>query len=361
MPLPPDAFPFPPYEKIAESLAAWLGDDEAAYRAVSRSSWIVTEKIHGANFCLVTNGEAIRSAKRKAFLPDEEDFFGHRALVATLRPSVLGLHAEALAEDPRIALVYVYGELFGGGYPHPDVPPVAGVSPVQTGCWYAPGIHLCVFDVGVLHAGAAERIYLDQPVAARLCESAGLRFAVPLARGTYEDALAFPLGFETTVPALLGLPSLGATNRAEGVVLKPASAIVVPRRAGSIRPVIKRKIPEFSEDERFHGAQRWSAPPAPAAGVPALDLLRAEASLLVNENRLAAAVSKVGAVRAGDSARLAEVLSLVQEDLHEELGRRCGPALGALSGTEAQELSRFIEGEARALVELYLGTPPGRA
>jgi Rnl2 family RNA ligase len=358
MPLPPDAFPFPPYEKIAESLAAWLGDDEAAYRAVSRSSWIVTEKIHGANFCLVTNGEAIRCAKRKAFLAEDEDFFSHRVLLAKLRPSVLHLHAEALAGDTRIALVYVYGELFGGGYPHPEVPAVPGVSPVQTGCWYTPGIQMCVFDVGLLFDGARERVYLDQPEAARLCESAGLMFAQPLFRGTYEDALAFPLGFETTLPALLGLPSLGATNKAEGVVLKPASSIVVPRRPGSIRPVIKRKIPEFSEDERFHGAEKWSPPPARAAGAPPLEILRAEASALVNENRLAAAVSKVGPVRADDAARLAEVLSLVREDLQDELRRRCGSALGALSGSEAQELSRFVEGEARALVELYLGAPP---
>jgi hypothetical protein len=157
-------------------------------------------------------------------------------LLDRLRPSVVRLHAEVLAGDRRIALVYVYGELFGGGYPHPDVPPVPGVSPVQTGCWYAPGIELCAFDVAVLFDGARERVYLDQAEAARMCEGAGLMFAQPLFHGIYEDAFAVPLGFETTLPALLGLPSLGPTNKAEGVVLKPAHAIVVPRRPGSIRP-----------------------------------------------------------------------------------------------------------------------------
>jgi hypothetical protein len=230
--------------------------------------------------------------------------------------------------------------------------------PVQTGCWYAPGIEFCAFDVGVLFDGARERVYLDQPEAACLCESAGLMFAQPLWRGTYEDAFAFPLGFETTLPALLRLPALGLTNKAEGVVLKPARAVVVPRRPGSIRPVIKRKIPEFSEDDRFHGAEKWSPSPAHAAGVPPLDVLRAEASALVNENRLAAAVSKVGPVFPDDATRLVEVLSLVREDLEDELRRRCGAALGMLSHSEAHELSRFVEGEARALVELYLGAPP---
>ena len=49
-------WPYFPYEKIADTLDAWLGDDEAAYRALRGATWIATEKIHGANFCLVTDG-----------------------------------------------------------------------------------------------------------------------------------------------------------------------------------------------------------------------------------------------------------------------------------------------------------------
>jgi len=356
MTIPPDAIPFPPYEKIAESLAAWLGDDEAAYRAASRVPGVVTEKIHGANFVMVTNGEEIRCAKRKGFLPDDEDFFGHRALLPRLGPSVRALHAAARAADGRVALIYVYGELCGGGYPHPDVPPVPGVSPVQTGCWYAPGIELVVFDVGALLDGAHERIYLDQAIAVRLCQGAGLLAARPLFSGPYEEAMTYPLGFETTLPALLGLPSLGPTNKAEGVVLKPAHPVVVPRRGGWIRPVIKRKIPEIAEDDRFHGARKWA--PSPAAMPGALDALRAEAAALVNENRLFAAVSKVGRVGPGDAAKLAEVLGLVREDIEVELRARSGARVGALTPADAAALARFVEGEARALVELYLGAPP---
>jgi Rnl2 family RNA ligase len=356
VPVLPDAIPFPPYEKIAESLAAWLGDDEAAYRAASRVEWAVTEKIHGANFCLVTNGEAIRCAKRKGFLGDDEDFFGHRALLLRLAPAVRALHAAARGEDAKVALVYVYGELCGGGYPHADVPPVPGVSPVQTGCWYAPGIELFVFDVGVLRDGARERAYLDQDTAARLCQGAGLRLVRPLFRGPYEEAIAHPLGFETTLPAILGLPSLGPANKAEGVVIKPLGPIVVPRRAGWIRPVIKRKIAEFAEDERFHGARKWAPLPATLPG--ALDALRGRVSALCNENRLAAAVSKVGRVERGDLGRLAEVLGLVREDVEAELRQGEGALLGALSPADAAALARFLDGEARALVELYLGAPP---
>jgi hypothetical protein len=34
----------------------------------------------------------------------------------------------------------VYGELFGGSYPHPFVPVEEAVSAVQTGVWYAPDV-----------------------------------------------------------------------------------------------------------------------------------------------------------------------------------------------------------------------------
>ncbi|WP_170319263.1 RNA ligase family protein [Polyangium spumosum] len=350
----PPILSFSPYEKIAESLAAALGDDEAAHRAASRVEWIVTEKIHGANFCLVTDGADVRCAKRKGLLDEDEDFFGHRGIQTRFAPGVRDLFARVNAREPKATLVFVYGELFGGGYPHPDVPPVPGVSPVQTGCWYAPGIEFCAFDVGLVLAGASERAYLDQDDARMDCEGAGIPFAKPLFRGRYEDALAFPIGFETTIPARLGLPSLGPSNKAEGVVLKPARALVIPRRSGAVRPVVKRKIPEFAEDERFHEAEKWSSA-ARAPSASALDWLLHEASSLVNENRLNAAVSKVGRARPGDTARLREVLTLVREDLEFELRARHGEALRALSPAESRALAAHLDGEARALVELYLG------
>ncbi|MDI3289024.1 RNA ligase family protein [Polyangium sp. 15x6] len=344
---------FSPYEKIADSLAAALGDDEAAHRAASRAEWIVTEKIHGANFCFVTDGEEVRCAKRKGWLAEDEDFFGHRAVLGRFAGGVRDVLARVKTREPKATRVLVYGELFGGGYPHPDVTPVPGVQPVQTGCWYAPGIEFCAFDVGFVREDASERVYLDQDEAREACEDFGIPFARPLFRGRYEDALVLPLGFETTIPARLGLPSLGPSNKAEGVVLKPARALVVPRRAGVVRPVVKRKIPEFSEDERFHEAEKWTGSRAPSASP--VDWLMHEASSLVNENRLNAAVSKVGPTRPGDTARLGEVLALVREDLEAEMRARHEGALRALSPAETRALAAHLDSEARALVELYLG------
>jgi len=346
---------FPPYEKIRDSLAACLGDDEPAFRAAIRVPWVVTEKIHGANFCFLTEGQSVRCAKRKSLLAADEDFFGHRTVLARLTLCVIEVfrRVRALPLGKSVETVLLYGEIFGGKYPHPAVPPVHGVLPVQTGVWYSPRIEFCAFDVGLVRSGKPERTYLDQDVARRLCEESGVRYARPLFRGSYGEAIAFPIGFETTLPARLGLPSLGPDNKAEGIVVKPERQIIIPQRDTCPRPVIKRKIPEFSEDKRFHGAEKWSAKPAPASHA-SLELLRQEASSLVNENRWNAAASKVGRIEARDKDRIADVLALVCEDVMSELKERLSKEMKMLSKDDARALQTFVEEEARALVELYL-------
>lgn len=121
---------------------------------------------------------------------------------------------------------------------------------------------------------------------------------------------------------------------------------------------MKRKIPEFAEDARYHAAEKWAARPAPSDAAPALEVLKYEVSALATDTRLDAAVSKVGRVASGDAARAGEVLALLVEDVYAELAARQAPALRALSPAEALELQRYAEGEARALIELYLGVSP---
>lgn len=348
-------WPFFAYEKIAESLEAWVGDDEAAYRALRGVAWIATEKIHGASFCLVSDGALLRAGKRKVFLAPEEDFFGHRALVDRIGARVIALSAAVRAADAQVRLVYLHGELLGGGYPHPEVAADPAVQPVQTGCWYAPSIELCAFDLAVLREGDHDRTYVGHDEAARLFEEAGLLHARPLIRGTYEEVMRLPLGFESTLPALLGLPPLPRGNKAEGVVVKPVRAVTVPRRAGSIRPVIKRKIAEFAEDARFHEAEKWATRASPGEAAAALSALRWEVSARVVEPRLDAAVSKIGRIAPGDAGRAREVWALLVEDVLEDLALHERARMAALTALDRAALRRFVEGECGALVELCLG------
>ena len=53
-----------------------------------------------------------------------------------------------------VGRVLLFGELCGGRYPHPDVPPDPRVEAVQTGVWYSPTVEFYAFDIALeLHGG----------------------------------------------------------------------------------------------------------------------------------------------------------------------------------------------------------------
>lgn len=269
------------YPKITERLDS-LGLDERQMRATNHARYVAREKIHGANMALHTDGVAMRAARRKDWLADDEHegFFRCGALLRSLTAPVLSVH-RALGIGAR--RVVLFGELFGGRYPHERVAADPRYAAVQTGVWYSPTLEFAAFDLaiigddgGLAFVGAAE---LDA-----LCGAAGLRTAPIVARGRLTDVLAAPLPFESRIPAMLGLPSL-RDNVAEGLVVTPAerargAAVDAPR------VVLKRKLDRFAEDARYAGAQRaTSAPPY------------ATLHALVTPARVAAAWSKFADVR----------------------------------------------------------------
>jgi len=294
------AFRFPMYDKIPENTRRW-GVDEGEMRRATRGDWVVTEKIHGANFCAVVDGSTIRGAKRKSLLEEGEDFFNHRRVLDRLREPLRHLFAEAGAPER----VLVYGELYGGGYPHPDVPAAPGVQPVQTGVWYAPDVEFQAFDVAVVRGG--ERRWLGFEEARALLISAGVPCVEPLFIGPYAEALAITPEFSTRVPARHGLPPL-ADNLAEGIVVKPLAAVTLPDGG---RPVLKIKHPRFAEDARYHQGQRWEAP---TPGTSPLVTLEWEMLSRLNRPRLESALSKLGP-EAPVQLLVAEIVADVREEV----------------------------------------------
>jgi hypothetical protein len=248
--------------------------------ASAAGPWIATEKVHGAQLVLAYDGAALRVGKRKAWLRDDEAFFGWQLL----RPVLERTARAALARGG--ASVRLYGELYGGHYP--GVAAVPGASPVQTGIWYCPDIRFALFDV--LTDDGPVWLYAD--VAAVAAEG-GADVVPLLARGTRSAVDAVPVRFASRVPARHGLPALDG-NLAEGVVLRPDA-----RLALSSRPILKRKIPEFDEG-RFGEARPWDPFLSPAQLGPL-------AATLVNPARVASARSKVGP---DDAAALTEELVL---------------------------------------------------
>jgi Rnl2 family RNA ligase len=238
---------------------------------------VALEKLHGGQLVIASDGDAVHVGKRKAWLAAGEPFFGWQLLA-----SELAAGAREIARRTTAKQTVLFGELIGGGYPHPEVPPVPGLSPVQTGIWYTPALAWVAFDALVAAGDDDDGELLSHRELEELAEAAGVRTAPRLARGTRAELERVEVRFATRVPAWFALPSL-ADNLAEGVVLKPDA-----RCAPADRPVIKRKLPEF-DDDRFREGEGWDP-----GRLTEADLL-AWIERLVVPARLASARSKVGA------------------------------------------------------------------
>lgn len=205
-------------------------------------------------------------AKRRELLGDDglDDFFGvgriwpALAVAATRCAHTLREHYGAAPP----AVVTVYGELAGGRYPHPEVPPTPGAEPVQTGVWYAPDLLWLPFDATV--ADDDGLCWVSDRTLRAAADAAGLLCVPLLAEGPVLRLQELPVVFPTRLPGLLGLPAL-PDNLAEGLVVKPAGEYREPGR-----PMAKFKQPAFAEDERFDGSRPYQAPAEGAAGCPRL-------------------------------------------------------------------------------------------
>ncbi|MFI8101152.1 RNA ligase family protein [Streptomyces sp. NPDC086023] len=310
--------------------------------------WVALEKVHGANFAVVCDGTGVRPAKRRELLGEGalDDFFG----VARIWPALAvaaGRCADALRRgygaDPA-APVTVYGELAGGRYPHPDVPPEPAAEPVQTGVWYAPDLLWLPFDAAVTGASDAPDgvLWAGDRDLRHAAAAAGLHCAPLLGRGRLGRLQEENPEFPTRVPALLGLPELSG-NLAEGLVIKPAEAWspAPGTSAPAARPVAKLKHPAFAEDARYDGARPYRAPSGGAAGVPGW--LLGEVTALLTPNRAAAAVSKLGP-RVPAEQLAAEIAQDVVEEITAALGGLedgLAPALHEAVRAGALALARF--------------------
>ena len=194
------------YEKIYEDFNKWKFS-KSDYSLFNKTDWVVTEKIHGANFCVHCDGKDIKFAKRKAILPENEDFFGYFSLIDSLKSKIIQLFILIKNANKKVVQISIYGELFGGEYPHPEVPSNPNVQAIQTGIYYSPNIEYCIFDIGTLD-DSGDRQYLDFNLLKAYCKQVKLLYTEPLFIGKYNKAISYKLGFKTKIPQKLGYPPL---------------------------------------------------------------------------------------------------------------------------------------------------------
>lgn len=285
--------------------------------------WVAREKIHGANFSLMTSdGIKVIPAKRSGEILPTEQFYGCEPVVAKYSESVRKLW-EALSTEMQLRGVVgdeleiqVYGEFAGRG--------------VQKDVDYGEK-DFYVFDIRV------NGKFVPDNIVAAYSTAVGLKMAPLLAYGTFDEIRALPITFDSVVnlansgaiPAKNGvepefknfmtLKDGEGENIAEGFVMKPVAPAFMPNGE---RVAIKCKTTKFTEKKNKQ-ANRFNAPVALSESDTAK---LNEFTCYLTENRVKNVLSKI------DSANLTakdfgRIMGLTVQDALEEIERNYGPFL----------------------------------
>lgn len=304
--------------------------------------YIVQEKVHGANISFITDGQNIFSAKRTEPILDSENFYNSKLVLSNYKDKIFNLYQTAL-KDFSTKTVTIFGELFGGGYPHPDVSKDETATLVQRGIYYCSQNEFYAFDILIDNDK-----YLDIETANAYFEKFGFIYAKTLFKGTLKDCLAYSNSFKTTVPLELGLPELEG-NLCEGVVIRPTQPLFL--RNGS-RVLIKNKNEKWAENNNYinktilnkllHEGEELSE--------EAIYLCE-EIYKFITQNRLDNLISKIGEINTEKD--LGKVLGLYNKDILTDFLKNFEDKYNALEKHEGKSVNKFLNKHAAQLINNY--------
>lgn len=257
----------------------------------SKGDWYVSEKVHGSQATLFYNNTDYRFGKRSDFVNEGENFFDYRTILTTHQDRVFALYAD-LKTKYTFTELFVYGELYGGRYSHPEVTK-CNVSSVQKEIQYRPDQGFYAFDIRV------DDTILNINEAIELFEKHGFFYAKTLFKGSFEDAMKYPNEFQTKIPEWLGLPPI-TDNMCEGVVLRPEKTCYFGNGA---RVILKNKNDKWKEKDADSKAPKLPKDDKISVSENA-DKVIAEINKYFNENRLKNVLSKFGPVEGKDFGKI---------------------------------------------------------
>lgn len=252
--------------------------NKVEYEGKDNGQWIVTEKIHGANFSFWCDGTEVKVASRTQFV--DGTFFNCQAVINKYSENIMRLFHGA----NQGSVLVVYGELFGGN--------------IQKEVEYGEK-DFKAFDV-VWDGTPINKLGAEED-----CEAHGIGFVPILRLGSFAECLALGNTFQSTLT-----PSgYEDENTSEGLVIEP----VVPSWLNNgTRIYFKNKTESFSEKKRQPKERQVFE-------------LSEEESDLMNEileyntsSRVLNVLSKVGEITNKDFGK---VLGLTTQDLLEDFAK----------------------------------------
>jgi len=287
--------------------------DEFLERIKGHGFWedefIVQEKVHGSNLSFWTiDGEHFFSAKRTGPIEDDEKFYNYDVVLREIEQNLKNIWSDLKDEVDDLKQITIFGEVFGGDYPHQELEKDKKAIMVQKGIYYSPKNHFYAFDILI-----NSETYLDVDKVNHYFEKYNLIHAKTLFRGTIKECLDYPNDFNTTLPKMFHLPQL-SPNIAEGVVIKP----VRNRHFNNgVRVILKNKNEKWSENKKYHKQIKQEDELSDK-------VIQLQEAILtyVTENRLNNVVSKIGTVTQRDYGKLfgmfnKDVIDDFLKDYHE--------------------------------------------
>jgi len=211
--------------------------DKIKTEGYDQMEYVVQEKVHGSNVCIITDGKVIQFAKRTEIIEDEASFFRINQLREKYSDKIFSLY-RSLKQEFEINSLSIFGEYFGGYYPHINVKKDPLAKTVQKGVYYLPNNEFYAFDI-LLNG----HIYLDVDVCNRLFHEFGFVYAESLFRGNLQDCLNYQNDFQSTIPQKFKLPII-EDNACEGVVIRPVQPLFL---SNGSRVLLKNKNEKWSE------------------------------------------------------------------------------------------------------------------
>lgn len=248
--------------------------DKVQYEGKDGGVWVVTEKIHGANFSFWCDGTEVKVASRTQFV--DGTFYNCQAVINRYSENILNW-----CQGFGVKTFIVYGELFGGN--------------IQKEVQYGEK-DFAAFDVVI--DGAVQ----DKQTAWRIAKECGLNFVPVLFTGSFKECLEMSNTFKSTLTP----EGYEGENISEGLVIEPVEPAWF---ANGSRVYFKNKTESFSEKNRQPKEKQVFE-------------LSEEQSVLMNEllnynteQRVSNVISKIGQITTKDFGK---ILGLTVQDILED-------------------------------------------
>lgn len=303
--------------------------------------YCVTEKIHGANTQIdydLATGE-FTYGKRTDVITEDEQCYNFQEIAEKLKDNIIKMSMDILLYTGMdVEVVRVYGEVFGGSYPHPDVEKDKKATRIQKGVYYSPHNEWRAFDIAYSIRGEDRNRFLP----AELFFDFASRYGIPTVpllciADSLDMALRCPNDSKSVVFQYYALPEI-PDNIMEGVVIKPWKHDLW---LGQHRVILKNKNDKFKErskDKRVNIQEE-----VPEVVKQAME----EISEFITENRVNNVISHLGQVTIND---IGKVIGLTAYDVLDEY-KKVYKTFNLMEKKEEKMVTKFMQGQVAKLVK----------